>query len=277
MKVQSGRSRFSLPALPAESFPQFPFDGLDTGFDIPAAQLAEMISRVYWAINPTDRDTIKGVVRLATFEGELHTVGAATAGVALCKARAPEGAQVGVNLPSKVAQHIIRLLGNAEGHAHVSTSESLIQVRHAGSTYTAKLFDMPTYFPYEKNIHEGHEHFAKVARDELSQALKRVMIMLDQRVKTVRLVFAEGQVTVAARNDHSGDGADEIGAFYEGPEANILLDGPLLTAALAALKGDMVEFGFAPAQVADEYKTGLVIIRAPVDGGFITNVMQPRA
>jgi DNA polymerase III sliding clamp (beta) subunit (PCNA family) len=103
------------------------------------------------------------------------------------------------------------------------------------------------------------------------------MIMLDQRVKTVRLVFAEGQVTVAARNDHSGDGADEIGAEYDGPEALVTLDGPTLISALAALKGDIVEFGFAPTLEAGKYKSGLVIIRAPSDPGFITNIMQPRA
>jgi DNA polymerase-3 subunit beta len=277
MKVQSGRSRYSLPALSAASFPQFSVEGLDAGFNLPAAQLAEMIARVYWSSTPSDRDSIKGVVRLATYEGQLHAVAANTSGVALVRTDAPEGARIAASLPSKVSQHLMRWLNAAAGDAHVATSAGLIQVTHGGSTYTAKLFDMPTYFPYEKNIHEGHEHFAKVARDELTQALKRVMIMLDQRVKTVRLVFAEGQVTVAARNDHSGDGADEIGAEYDGPEALVTLDGPTLISALAALKGDIVEFGFAPTLEAGKYKSGLVIIRAPSDPGFITNIMQPRA
>lgn len=276
-KVKSGRSRFSLPTLDAAGFPKFRSDGLDEGFDVPAADLANLISRVIWSIDSSDRITVKGVVRLAVYEGELHAVGASSSGVALRRQPAPAGAVIGASLPAKVANHLIRWLSEAEGLAHVATSEGLIQVKHGTSTYTAKLFDAPKYFAYEKNIFEDHDQFAKVAQDALNLALKRVMIMADGKTGTLKLTFSEGQLAVRARNDQSGDSLEEIGADYDGPEASVLIKGARLGAALDALKGDIVEFGFCPEINPLVYKTGLLIIRAPCDPGLVCNIMQMKA
>lgn len=277
VKVKSGRSRFSLPALPAVGFPKFSAEGLDEGFDIPAVQLANLIDRVYWSIDPSDKNTVKGCVRLATHEEELHAVGACGNGVALRRMPRPAGATIAATLPAKVAAHIVRWLSEAEGDAHISTSESRIQVTHGDAVFTASLFDAPTYFNYVGNIHEDHEHFARVAQDELSTALRRVMVMADGKVRTLRLTFTEGMLTVKARSDSSGDGQEEIGADYEGPEATVMIDGPQLTALMGALVGDIVEFGFSEAVINGTYKTGLTIIRAPVDTGLVTNIMQMKA
>src|SRR3569833_1415780 len=207
--------------------------------------LADMISRVLWSIDPTDTSTVKGVVRLATYEGEIHAVGANSSGVALRREPAPEEAQIGVSLTPKTAGHIVRWLSDVADDVHVASSAGKIRITHGGAVYTSKLFDAVRYFAYEGKIVETHENLARVDQDALSTALRRVMIMSDSKIGTLRLTFAPGELTVSARNDASGDGVEVFVIDYEGPEATVLIKGSQLAAIIAALQGDIMEFGFS--------------------------------
>ena len=288
-KVRFGRSNYSLPTLPAHNFPQFPHDGLDEGFDLPAATLAEMISRVAWSTEAGDKLSIKGVVFLGTQEIEgvgrqLHAMGACNAGLSLVRMEAPEAARLSVLMPPKVSSHIRSWLNGAEGTARVRCAygqgedrpATLIQVQHGGATYTSKLFDAPGYFDYVARLVEGHDHSARVARDELERAIRRVLVMADGKTSTLNLTFNDGSLSIRARGDASGEGIEEIGAEFEGPESVMMFTGSHLLNALGAMRGDIVELCFAPKATA-EYITGLVVLRAPCDSGLLINAMQPKA
>lgn len=290
-KVRFGRSNFALPTLDAKGFPKFPSDGLGEPFSMPAADLAAMIDRVMWSTDATDKNTIKGTVFLGTKEvdGErqLHAMGACSTGFALCAIPAPEGAAINAVLPIKVASHIRGWLKGAEGDCQVSCAYHqgedkpgrLICVTHGGATFKAKLFDVPAYFDYGSRLLREHDLYARPARDELERAIRRVMIMSDGRTGTLFLTFSEGQMTVRATGADlaSGEGVEEIGAEYEGPEVQVMIKGSQLVSALGALTGDIVEFGFSGRSEETDERSVLVIIRAPCDPTFLSNVAQMRA
>lgn len=277
VKVKSGRSRFSLPALAADAFPSFITDGLSAPFPMPAKLLADMISRVSWAMDGSDKTTAKGCVYLGTKGDQIHAVATNGKVVALRREPLPEGASLSAILPAKLASQLAKWLGDADGDCLVSSAENLIQVRHAGSTLTAKLFEAPAYFDYARFMEEAHDLTATTDQDALSAALRRVMVVSDDRAGTVRMSFASGALTLMARGDSAGEGAEEITADYEGPDTAILMNGAQVAAALAALKGDRVEFCFAAASDPKIAKTSLVVIRAPVDPAFVSNIAQMRA
>jgi DNA polymerase-3 subunit beta len=289
VKVKSGRSNFRVPALPFGDFPRFACDGLGAEFALDARVFASMLARTKWAIETRDRLSLFNSVYLATTETELHAVGASHSAVALARIAKPEGAAIAALLPPKLVDQLIRWLGDADAEVRISSAawvgagyESyqtarLIRVRCGDAALTAKLCDAPKFVDYPRVLIERHDNAARTDQDALKAALRRALIMTDVKTHGVRLAFAEGGLTVQARNDHAGEGADEIGAEYGGPEASFLLAAHHLEGVLAHLKGDVVEIGFSGERVDGKARTITVVRQAPADPSFIVNRAQPRA
>ena len=276
-KVKSGRSRFSLPVLSADSFPAFDASGLGEEFKIPAKTLADMLSRSSWMALPlSNPPLVLNCTFLTVHEGELHAIACQNSGIALRREPAPEGAAISTALAPKLVGQIIKWLSAADGDAFVSSSDRLIRIRHAGGMLTGTLYDSQ-YVDYRRLLMESHELSARTDQDALKTAITRAMIVADNRTLSVKLTFTDGGLSIQARNDLAGEGADEIGCEYEGPDVSFLLSAGQLLQALGALRGDIVEFAFAPERVEGQTKTAQVIVRAPADPGLVANLMQPRA
>lgn len=276
VKVKSGRSRFSLPALAADAFPTFTADGLESAVTLPAKTLADMLSRVAFAKGQPTPFTAMSCVYLVTQGEEIHAVACSHAGIAFRRETAPAGGAIAAVLPPKLVAHVSRWLADAEGDAVVAASGSLIRIQHGASQITSKVFD-GAYFDYGRLLMEAHEVTARTDQDALSAAIRRVLVVADAKTLSVRLTFSEGQVTVATKNDESGEGSEELAADYEGPNASFMLVAGQLVEALGSLRGDVVELGFAPVVDDRVNQTKQVVIRAPCDAGFVANLMQPRA
>lgn len=281
--VRSGKSRFAMPCLPADDFPQFRADDLCAGFSMPAKLLADMISRVEWAVSRANNNAAIENVYLARVDDQLHAVGCTSAGVALRREPAPDGSDgLKVMLPLKTVSQITGWLGEAEGDVHISWSETLIRFRLGEAQLTSKVFDAPNFVNYPFVVgDETQEILVKTDQDALKTAIRRVQVMKDAKSDALRLTFADGGMTVQMRNDQSGEGAEEIACDYEGDEVPMLVNARPLTSALASLRGDVVEIGFAAKiveQPASEYaRTVRVIVRNPSDPAFIAVLSQPRA
>lgn len=275
--VQSGRSRFNLPALPISDFPQFEADGLSDAWAFPAKRLADMISRVSFVRAPAEPLTALSGVHLNVRDGELHAVAAQKSGIALRREPAPEEAAISEILLPKFTGQAIKWLSEMEGDVLVSTVPGrLVRLQAAGATLTTKVYGGP-YVDYKRVLLEAHDSTAKTDQDALALALRRVMVMGDAKSKSVRLRFGEGGLVLTARNAQSGDGVDEISCDYADEADPFLLSADHLQATLEKLGGDVVEIGFAPKYDSTVHATGQVIIHAPADPGMIVNLMQMRA
>ena len=269
VQVQSGRSRFNLPAIGPEDFPKFAAEGLGEPWTIKAQTLADMVNRVSFARGDMNPMTNFSGVFLTVSEGQVHAVACHKAGVAIRREPAPDGAAIASILTPKFTGQLVRWLSAVEGDAMVSASASLVRIEAEGAVLIGKVID-GQYFDYGRLLSEQHEVYARTDQDALSGALKRVMIMGDNATGTVQLTFADDGISLSARNDQSGDGADEIGCEYAGPEAKMLMNAARLQDAIASLSGDQIELGFASVVDPKVNETGKVIIRtAPVGTGII--------
>lgn len=277
--VQSGRSRFSLPALSLEDFPTFPSDGFTQAWPFPARTLADMISRVGFMRGDTKILTALSTIYLAVVDGSMTAVACSSAGIAIRREPAPAGADISAMVLTKFTNQVTRWLAEAEGDAFISSSPTLLRIVCGGATLTTKVFD-GQYVDYNRLLLHTHEVTAATDQDALAAATRRVMIMGDMkegRTRSVRLAFAEGGIRLAAKASDTGEGSDEIGADYEGPERNFLINADQLQSALGNLKGDAVELSFAGAYDPKINSTGQVVIRAPSDPAMLINLMQMRA
>lgn len=295
LKVRSGRSNFSVPCMSAESFPKFTSDGLGEAFSMPAKVFAGMLARAKWAANTSKGSTIDGCVYLATVGDQIHAVAATQSAISLVREPIPAGARLATLLPMKLVDQFIRWLGEADGDVSISAADwgtadrdadwitqRLIRVSHASGQITGKLYDHPRYLDYARVVQETHELALRTDQDALKAAIRRALIMADAKSHAVRLTAAGGALTIQARNDQAGEGADEIAAEYEGPDVSFLLTAAHLEAALSHLRGDVVELCFAPAPVKKsngsvDARSITTIIRAPSDPSIIVNLAQPRA
>jgi len=273
--VQSGRSRFQLPTLSAEDFPTFPVDDLPQPWVFPGKLLADMVSRVAFSRSVGSVLTSISGICITRVDDDLHVVACSSAGIALRRERAPEGADISVVVLSKFTNQLIRWLGDFEGDAQISSSDRLLRVVAGNSTLTTKVYDGP-YADYRRLLLETHEQTAATDQDALDAAVRRVMIMGDQKATSVRIGFEEGAITLATRGTDLGEGADELAADFTGPETSFLLRADQLQAALASLKGDGVELMFASAIEPNVPSSGQVVIRAPSDPNMIINLMTMR-
>lgn len=275
MKVKSGRSNFKIGCLSPESFPTFAVDDLGDELALPAKMLASMLRRVAHTCGPADPLTAMSCVYLKADGGKIEAVGMSHAGVSVATSQGPADASLTVMFPPKLAKRVSDWLSDAEGDAAVATNGRLVRIRHGDSQIVSKLFD-GDYFDYGRLLMREHEVSARTDRDALASALRRVRVVADPKY-SVRLSLSEGSLTLSVRNDDgTGEGVDEIGAEYDGPETSSLLVPGQLTDALAALSGDIVEIGFALTKTGGN-RANQVVVRAPADADYVTNLMQPRA
>ncbi len=276
VRIQSGRSRFSVPALAADAFPYFPTEGLSEPWSFPAKTLADMLNRVGFIRGDTKVVTAFCTILLCIEGDEFHAMAASLSGIALRREKAPEGASVEVMLLSKMTNHLIRWLSDAEGDAQISWSDRLFKVEFGGTSVVSKVFDGQR-LKYTHIILEGQDNAARTDQDAMKIGVRRTMIMGDGKVGSVRLAFADGEIALTARGGESGEGVDEIAADYTGPGVSFLMNAGHLQGALQNLRGDGVELGFAEKYDPTNNNTGKVVIRAPSDPGLLINLMQSRA
>lgn len=275
-KVKCGKSRFSVPTMPINGFPEFPAEDLGGEFTISGKTLASMLSRVSWATSHEKTMSKMSCVYLASVDDKLHAVGCTASGIAFCREPLPAGASISALLQPKLVAQIQKWIGDTDEDITVSASENLIRLRQEGGQLTSKIYDERAFVDYGRVLIEEHDLYAITDQDALKAALRRALIMADDRSHSVRLTFADGAMTIQARNAQAGEGSDEIPVEYEGPEVSFLLSAEKLEGALSNLTGDRVEFGFAPAM--DKTTRSIqVIIRAPADPTFVVNLAQPRA
>lgn len=286
--VKSGRSQFKVPALPADDFPVFGIDGLGEPFALPAKTLATMLASVKWmAKGSSEHDVMNGVF-LVTVEGELRVVGCSAAGVALARMPAPEGARLSALLPMKLVNQLVSWLADAEGDALISVedwqpgdrknwdTQKKINIEYQGGRLTALLLDAPGFVNYPMFLIDTHDFEAITDQDALTTALRRVLIMQEDRSSAVALTFSTGGLSVRARTNQAGEGAEELSAEFEGDETSILLAPRLLSEALGVLRGDQVKVAFGATGSKAQGAT-LVLIEAPSDPSIKIILNQPRA
>jgi DNA polymerase-3 subunit beta len=126
-------------------------------------------------------------------------------------------------------------------------------------------------FPdYTKVIPKGNPNLAKIDRDELLQALRRVSILSSERYKGIKLEFSAGKISLSANNPDLGEAVEEIEAEYKGKAISIGFNARYLLDVLGVL-GDE---GEVEIELKDELSPS--IIRKTGAEGYLYVLMPMR-
>jgi len=271
LKVQSGRSRFSLQTLPARDFPKLQIpEGQGLNFSLPQALVRKLLSRVQYAMAVQDiRYYLNGM--LLSVQDRLLTV-AATDGhrLAVDSAELPEAVGQGVDviLPRKTVMELIKLLGDEDEPIHVQVNQSQVVFRRPDFELRSKVVDGK--FPdWQRVIPVGHDKVFDIERQRLSQSLTRAAILTNDKYRGVRLALTSGSLRIACSNNEQEEAQEELDIDYTGDPLDIGFNVQYLQDALNNLEGESVNCSFGD-------PTSSMLITMPGDESFRYVVMPMR-
>jgi DNA polymerase-3 subunit beta len=243
--INCGSSRFSLPTMPVEDYPQLPAMPQLAG-TVPADRLAEAVGQVAVAAGRDDTLPMLTGVRLE-IDGTRLTL-AATDRFRLAVREldwAPEDTEqeTAVLIPARTLAEVAKTLGGSGTIAlALSAGDGMLGVSGGGRRATTRLLDAE--FPrFRQLIPAEHTSAAVLEVAGLVEAIKRVALVTD-RVAQVRMEFGEDGLRLAAGGDDVGSAEEELTCEFEGEPLNIAFNPGYLLDALGALHTERAQLTF---------------------------------
>jgi DNA polymerase-3 subunit beta len=282
--VRAGRSRFDLMALPAEGFPeQEALEGAEC-VELPAAALADLLDRTAFAMAVEDvRYYLNGLL-LEFRPGEVRAVATDGHRMALAQTALDSGLSEvrQVLIPRKGVQELVRLAAGGQGMAQMELAKNQVRVTLVLGTdpaqeegpagdvvrFSSKLIDAQ-YPDYERVVPTDLDKTLLLDRRDFLEALQRVSILANERLRGVRLGLEKDRLVLQAQNQEQEQAEEVLDVEYGGPEMVIGFNVVYLVEALQALRSDVARLGLSD-------PAGSTLIDAPGDSGARYVVMPMR-
>lgn len=243
--LRNGDSEFDLRVLPAEDFPAFPVFPLEEGFTVEKAAFLATIDRVAGSASRDETRPVLTGVLLHVANNVVRMV--ATDSYRLSVKETPVEASVREKLqviaPGRCLTELSRIGGAvASDIITVVLTENQILFQVGEAQLMSRLID--GQFPnYRQLIPDSFESRAVVNRDEFIEALSRVRL-LAQKSAPVRLVFADGTLTLSAQSQDVGAARESLPVKYEGEPLEIGFNPEFLLAGATAVAEEEVDMRF---------------------------------
>jgi DNA polymerase-3 subunit beta len=218
-------------------------------FQIDAAALLRLLGHVeYCQCTDSKKYNLNGVfLRIAEAEDGTRLYAAATDGHRLAFDSVPLPGEPRV-IPADLARGIIiprkgiaeiRKIGS-EGVLCLQIAGNNLSISTENETFTLRLIDGE--FPnYQNIVPKSYTGKAETKRQPLIDALGRVSLLAEGKMRGVFLTFGAGYVRLNAENSQLGEASDRVMAGFEGEACSRKINAAFLVQALAALDTSMVD------------------------------------
>ncbi|MGI9286827.1 MAG: DNA polymerase III subunit beta [Pseudomonadales bacterium] len=248
LKIESGRSRFTLATLPAGDFPNIDDEAGQIEFSLTQAQLKHLIDRTAFAMAQQDvRYYLNGMLFELTRDS-LRLVATDGHRLAMCTLEEVKGISDSrqVILPRKGVIELSRLLQNGDQPIKLSVGRNHLRAETVEFKLTSKLVDGK--FPdYDRVLPLGGDKTVHGARDEMRQAFSRAAILSNEKYHGVRLVLSNETLQIVASNPEQEQAEDTIGVDYQGDSLEIGFNVNYILDVLAVVEDETVKFTLSDA------------------------------
>ena len=243
--ITCGSSRFSLPTMPVEDYPQLPAMPQQAG-TVPGDVLAAAVAQVAVAAGRDDTLPMLTGIRLEIEGGRLTL--AATDRFRLAVREfdwEPEDAaqSTAVLIPARTLSDVAKTLSGAGAvQIALSAGDGMLGITGGGRRATTRLLDAE--FPrFRQLIPADHTTAAIVEVGPLTEAIKRVQLVTD-RVAQVRMEFGEDGLRLTAGGDDVGSAEEELPCELDGGALTIAFNPSYLLDSLGALHTERAQLTF---------------------------------
>ena len=269
VNVRSGRSRFTLSALPATEFPNVEEISGEQTFALPQAELRHVIDRTSFAMAQQDvRYYLNGMLIEVT-PTDLRAV--ATDGHRLATCCIPvtglsESQQI--ILPRKGVLEMAKLLTDPEASVSLSLSTNHLRAQTEDFTFTSKLVDGK--FPdYGRVIPKNGSNVMLAGRTDLRQVFNRTAILSNEKYRGVRLVLSADHLQVFANNPEQEEAEESMAVTYSGDSLEMGFNVSYLQDVMSVLDTDEIKLTLSDANSS-------ALIEEPEGGDSMYVVMPMR-
>lgn len=246
----SGRSRFTLQALPEQDFPDMSAGELSHRFTIAANEMQRLIEKTQFAISTEETRYYLNGIYVHAVETDAGTMlrAVATDGHRLARAElpAPQGAggMPGVIVPRKTVAEVVKLVAETEEPVSVRISTAKMRFQIGSLVLTSKLID-GTFPDYTRVIPVANDKRLTVERADFTRSVDRVSTISSERGRAVKLSLAEGRLTLSVNNPDAGNAVEELEVDYDSAGFDIGFNARYLLDIAGQLEGDTALFKLA--------------------------------
>jgi DNA polymerase-3 subunit beta len=244
VKVAADRFDSRMQTLPREDFPTLPEGGGAAVVVLPRAALKEMVAKTQFAITGEDtRYFLNGalfVLRNDTMS-LVATDGHRLALVTVKRdAKAKnDGEETKPILPKKTLGELARLLTEGDGDVAFERGENHLFFDVGGRMLISRMID--GQFPaYERVIPKGNDKHIEFERDRLTNAVKRVALLSNERSRAVKFQIDKNKVDVTSSSPEFGEAKETLPVDYTGPPLQICFNAQYVLDFLSAVTTDVV-------------------------------------
>ena len=244
VKVAAERFDSRMQTLPREDFPTLPESAGGKSVALPPSALKEMVSKTQFAITGEDtRFFLNGalfVLRsdsmslVATDGHRLALVNVSRNGKS-----AKDDSEVKAILPKKTLGELARLLAEGEGDINYERGENHLFFNVGDRVLISRMID--GQFPaYERVIPKGNDKHIEFERDRLTNAVKRVALLSNERSRAVKFQIDKGKVDVTSSSPDLGEAHETLPVEYTGAPMQICFNAQYVLDFLSAVSTDIV-------------------------------------
>jgi DNA polymerase-3 subunit beta len=243
VKVAADRFDSRMQTLPREDFPSLPEGGGSPTATLPRSALKEMVAKTQFAITGEDtRFFLNGALFVLRPDSMtlVATDGHRLALVAVPRdGKAKEGEEIKAILPKKTLGELARLLVEGDGDIRYERGENHLFFDVGGRMLISRMID--GQFPaYERVIPKGNDKHIEFERDRITNAVKRVALLSNERSRAVKFQIESGKVDVTSSSPDLGEARETLPVEYTGQPMQICFNAQYVLDFLAAVTTDIV-------------------------------------
>ena len=242
VKVAADRFDSRMQTLPREDFPTLPDASGKARATLPRTALKEMVAKTQFAITGEDTRYFLNGAKFVLRPESLTLV--ATDGHRLALVEVPHKVgvieEVGVILPKKTLLELGKLLVDGDGDVLFETGENHLFFDVGGRMLISRMID--GQFPaYERVIPKNNDKQIEFERERLTNAVKRVALLSNERSRAVKFEINKGKVEVTSSSSEFGEAREELSVEYAGGALTISFNAQYVLDFLNAIETDSVE------------------------------------
>lgn len=244
--VECDRSKFRLPGISKDTFPELP-GFKSTPLKLPASLLKLLIERTIFAITQEEgRYTLSGAkfeldkqgIKMVTTDG--HRL-AFVATNEFAKEMTDES--LDVLIPRKTLAELTKLASDFDGDINLGADENHVYFQVGSRLLISRL--LSGQFPnYEMVMPKGNDQTAVFDTLALNQAIRRVALMADDRSHAVRFHLSKEQLLISSQNAEEGEARETVETDFAGEETEIGFNAQYLQDFLNVVGSEKVGFEF---------------------------------
>jgi DNA polymerase-3 subunit beta len=246
VKVAADRFESRMQTLPKEDFPAVPEGTGTINASLPRAAIKEMVAKTQFAITGEDTRYFLNGALFILQPGSMTLVATDGHRLALVNvdrpktaAKGKEGEEVRAILPRKTLWELGKLLTEGDGDIQYERGENHLFFEVGGRMLISRMID--GQFPaFERVIPKGTNKRIEFERERLTNAVKRVALLSNERSRAVKFQLDKGKVEVTSSSPEFGEAKETLPVDYNDAGMQICFNAQYVMDFLGAVDTDTV-------------------------------------